>query len=74
MKRKSFKIAKSSNMQWQDVALRYEETDFVRLGEDGRIAGPLDRELPSPRTFPGEDPPVVPRTPMTQDPDDDLPL
>jgi putative DNA primase/helicase len=74
MKRKSFKIAKSSNMQWQDVALRYEETDFVRLGDDGRIAGPLDRELPSPRAFPGEDPPVVPRTPMTQDPDDDLPL
>lgn len=74
MKRKSFKIAKSSNMQWQDVAVRYEEADFVRLGEDGRIAAPLDRELPPPRRFPGEDPPVVPRTPMTQDTDDDLPL
>ncbi len=74
MRRKSFKIAKSSNMQWQDVALRYEEGNFVRLGDDGRIAGPLDAELPPPRSFDGE-PPGPSRIPPPPDDDaDDLPF
>jgi putative DNA primase/helicase len=49
MKRKSFKIAKSSSMQWQDVALRYAEGDFT--DHEGRA---VERELPPPKRFPGE--------------------
>lgn len=63
MKRKSFKIAKSSTMQWQDVFLRYSEADFVDL--DGR---PRDGELPPPRPIPGQDGPTSPDFD-----DDDLP-
>jgi putative DNA primase/helicase len=71
MKRKSFKIAKSSNMQWLDVALRYAEGDFV--DQDGRAR---DAELPPPRIFPGENPPAQPPPtphPQTDEEDDDLP-
>lgn len=49
MKKKSFKTDKSSTNQWKDVALRYERSDFVDA--DDR---PVERELPPPKTFPGE--------------------
>jgi putative DNA primase/helicase len=43
MQKKGFKISKSSTMQWQDIALRYDESDFV--DEQGR---PVTRDLPRP--------------------------
>jgi putative DNA primase/helicase len=75
MKRKSFKIAKSSTMQWQDVALRYEESDFVDRDVDGRIVRAKETELPPPRRFAGEDahPPPPPSASPFED-DDDLPI
>lgn len=71
MKRKSFKIAKSSTMQWQNIALRYSETDFT--DHEGRA---VERELPPPRTFDGEGKAggaARPPSPPPIDDDDDLP-
>jgi putative DNA primase/helicase len=59
------------HMQWQDVALRYAESDFI--DHEGRA---LDRELPPPRTFPGDaavPPPPHPPDSVKED-DDDLPF
>ncbi|HVQ09539.1 MAG TPA: phage/plasmid primase, P4 family [Allosphingosinicella sp.] len=53
MRRKSFKIAKSSTMQWQDVALRFKESDFVTVDEKGHMH-PVEAELPPPATFADE--------------------
>jgi putative DNA primase/helicase len=77
MRRKSFKIAKSSTMQWQDVALRYSESDFVTFTDDGRINRPKEGELPPPRRFDGEETPHAgppPPSPPLRDDDDDLPF
>lgn len=57
MQRKSFKIAKSSTMQWQDIALRYDELDFVSIDDRDRMT-PKEGELPPPRSFEGE---IVPK-------------
>jgi putative DNA primase/helicase len=80
MRRKSFKIAKSSTMQWQDVALRYAESDFVTFTDDGRINRPKEGELPPPQRFAGEDAPpqqaAAPPDPhaRAEEDDDDLPF
>ncbi len=84
MERKSFRINKSSTMQWQDIVLRFDPHDFV---EDGR---PVERDLPparhadkpsaglpagaSPPVAANDQPPVPPSPlpPMSFD-DDDLP-
>jgi putative DNA primase/helicase len=71
MQKKGFKISKSSTMQWQGIALRYDEIDFV--DEQGK---PVTRDLPAPRTIgtaaaPASDPP--PPAPTTYGEDDDLP-
>lgn len=49
MEKKRFRIAKSSTMQWQDIAARFDAEHFV-LG-DGT---PAVDELPLPRVFDGE--------------------
>lgn len=76
MQKKGFKISKSSTMQWQGIALRYDEIDFV--DEQGR---PVTHDLPAPRTigpqperpaFMGPEPP--PPAPTTYGDDDDLPV
>ncbi len=84
MERKSFRINKSSTMQWQDIVLRFDPHDFV---EDGR---PVERDLPparhadkpsaglpagaSPPVATSDQPPVPPSPlpPVSFD-DDDLP-
>ncbi len=76
MKRKSFKIAKSSTMQWQDIALRYDELDFVSFDDKDRMI-PKEGELPPPRAFYGEAvPPAAASSPAPSPsarPDYDLP-
>lgn len=75
MKKKGFKNGKSSTMQWEGVALRYEAEDFT--DELGRA---LERDLPPPRTFAGERPtePAMPPPVPSPDPcdgdEDDLGL
>jgi putative DNA primase/helicase len=56
MRRKGFRITKSSSMVWQDVFLRYAESDFT--DHEGK---PREGELPKPRRAPGEDAPEPPR-------------
>lgn len=75
MQRKSFRIAKSSTMQWQDIALRYEELDFVSIDDRDRMT-PREGELPPPRTFDGEAVPAPAPSPAPSpqaSPDYDLP-
>lgn len=84
MERKSFRINKSSTMQWQDIVLRFDPHDFT---EDGR---PVERDLPPPRhagkpsaglpvgvaspPVAGDAPPVPPSAlPPASFDDDDLP-
>ncbi len=74
MRRKSFKIAKSSTMQWQDIALRFDELDFVSIDEKG-VMRPLEKELPPPKRFEGEDVPKgAPRSEPPPDDDDAVPF
>lgn len=77
MRKKKFKIGKSSTMQWQDIALRYDATDFCDHDMDGKISRVVDRELPEPRTF-GEvekaaslPPPVAPAPPSGEEDEHD---
>lgn len=72
MKRKSFKIAKSNTMQWQDIALRYDENDFVNFDEKDRMI-PREGELRPPNTFDGEAAPPSPAPSPKATPDYDLP-
>ena len=83
MERKSFRINKSSTMQWQDIVLRFDPHDFV---EDGR---PVERDLPparhadkpsaglpagaSPPVATSDQPPVPPSPLPPVSFDDDLP-
>ena len=53
MQRKGFRILKSSTMQWQDIATRYEEGDFI--DHDGRARSD---ELRAPRETAAADPPA----------------
>lgn len=71
MQKKGYKITKSSTMQWQDIALRYDEGDFLDM--DGK---PVTRPLRSPTPYPGDpDPPPhsdAPPAPSNDWGDDDL--
>jgi putative DNA primase/helicase len=51
MQRKGFKISKSSTMQWQGVALRYDPGDFCEHDAEGKILRAVERELPPARTL-----------------------
>jgi putative DNA primase/helicase len=57
LRKKGFKQPKkSSNMKWLDVGLRFDENAFCDHDETGRITRPVDRDLPVPRSFAGEEP------------------
>lgn len=59
LKKRKFKNGKSSSMQWQDVALRYSESDFVDYDDKPRAD-----DLPDPRRFDNEQPaPWAPAAP-----------
>jgi putative DNA primase/helicase len=70
MQKKSFKITKSSTMKWQDIALRFDELDFVTIDEKGTMR-PVEKELPAPRRFEGEDVPKGAQRPDPPPDDDD---
>lgn len=57
MEKKKFRKRKSSTMMWDDIAARFDKIDFI--DEGGKA---VTRELPPPRTFPG-DPDGQPPTP-----------
>jgi len=65
MQRKGFKISKSSTMQWHDVALLYEELDFVSIDEHGKMI-PKSGALPEPKKVGGAAEP--PRPPPDDEP------
>lgn len=81
MKKKRFRDGKSSTKQWHDIALRFEELDFVTVDEAGRMKA-RDVDLPEPKRFDGEVRPEVMAPPSTPpepderpppDPDDFIP-
>jgi putative DNA primase/helicase len=80
LKQRGFASAKSSTNRWENVALRYEATDFCVLDMDGKIVRPIDDDLPEPKTFAGEaatmvahglPPPVAERGPAPLEHEDD---
>ena len=70
MQRRGFKIHKSSTMQWQDVALLYDELDFVTIEESGRLVAKTS-DLPAPREIEGEPGPAPVERPPPYPPDED---
>jgi putative DNA primase/helicase len=54
LRKKRFEVAKSSNMKWQDIALRFEANDFCEHSLEGAILRPVETDLPPPRRFAGE--------------------
>lgn len=53
MERRKFVKRKSSTMMWNDISARFEPSDFVDQG-----GKPVERELPQPRRWANEIPPV----------------
>jgi putative DNA primase/helicase len=54
LRKKRFEVAKSSNMKWQDIALRFDANDFCEHSPEGAILRPVESDLPPPRSFAGE--------------------
>lgn len=82
LRKKKFEQAKSSNMKWLNVALRYSADDFCTHDLDGKILRPIDDDLPEPKRFAGETGPqpapdpaavTVPPNPLSRLDDRDLP-
>jgi putative DNA primase/helicase len=69
MEKKKFRISKSSTMQWQDIAARFEVHHFIDA--DG---SPATAELPPPKTFDVESgrAPPAPTSPRAPPDDDDF--
>lgn len=56
LRKKGIKLKKSSNIKWLDIAVRFDEDAFCDHDEGGKILRPVDRDLPNPRHFTGEEP------------------